>query len=141
MLNKIPKVLSADLLKLMMVMGHGDELVIGDGNFPAESNGTRVIHLDGHGVPEILDGILELMPLDTYVETPVALMAVVPGDPVVPTIWDEYRAILKKHGCEKEPEFMERFAFYERAKKAFCIVESTELAIYGNIILKKGVVK
>ncbi len=141
MLNKIPKILPADLLRLMMLMGHGDELIIGDGNFPAEAQGVPVVHLDGHGVPEILDAILELMPLDSYVPSPTAIMEVVPGDPIVPVIWDEYRAILKKHGCEIEPEHIERFAFYDRAKKAFCIVASSEAAQYANIILKKGIVK
>lgn len=141
MLNKIPKILPAELVKLMMNMGHGDELVIGDGNFPAEAQGIPVVHLDGHGVPEILDAILELMPLDPYVKTPTAIMEVVPGDPIVPVIWDEYRAILKKHGCEIEPEHVERFAFYDRSKTAFCVVASSEIAQYANIILKKGIVK
>ena len=141
MLNKIPKILPSDLVALMMDMGHGDELIIGDGNFPAESQGVPVVHMDGHGVPEILDAILELMPLDSYVPTPTAIMEIVPGDPIVPVIWDEYRAILKKHGCDKEPEHIERFAFYERSKKAFCIVASSEVAQYANIILKKGIVK
>ena len=141
MLNKIPKILPAQLVKLMMDMGHGDELIIGDGNFPAESQGVPVVHLDGHGVPEILDAILELMPLDSYVKSPTAIMEVVPGDPIVPVIWEEYRDILKKHGCEVEPEHVERFAFYDRARTAFCIVASSEIAQYANIILKKGIVK
>lgn len=141
MLNKIPKILSSELVHLLMDMGHGDELIIGDGNFPAESMGVPVVHLDGHGVPEILDAILELMPLDAYVASPTAIMEVVPGDTIVPVIWDEFREILKKHGCEIEPEHVERFAFYERAKTAFCIVGSSEVAQYANIILKKGIVK
>lgn len=141
MLNKIPKILSAELVKLMMLMGHGDEIVIGDGNFPAEAMGLPVVHLDGHGVPEVLDAILELMPLDAYVPVPVALMEVIPGDTIVPVIWDEFRAILKKHGCEIEPEKVERYAFYERSKKAFCVVGTSEAAQYANIILKKGIVK
>jgi len=141
MLNKIPKILSAELVKLMMLMGHGDEIVIGDGNFPAEAMGLPVVHLDGHGVPEVLDAILELMPLDAYVPVPVALMEVIPGDTIVPVIWDEFRAILKKHGCEIEPEQVERYAFYERSKKAFCVVATSEAAQYANIILKKGIVK
>ena len=141
MLNKIPKILSAELVKLMMLMGHGDEIVIGDGNFPAEAMGLPVVHLDGHGVPEVLDAILELMPLDAYVPVPVALMEVIPGDTIVPVIWEEFRAILKKHGCEIEPEQVERYAFYERSKKAFCVVATSEAAQYANIILKKGIVK
>ena len=141
MLNKIPKILSAELVKLMILMGHGDEIVIGDGNFPAEAMGLPVVHLDGHGVPEVLDAILELMPLDAYVPVPVALMEVIPGDTIVPVIWEEFRAILKKHGCEIEPEQVERYAFYERSKKAFCVVATSEAAQYANIILKKGIVK
>ena len=89
MLKNIPAVLSPELLKILMEMGHGDELVIGDGNFPAASNARRLVRLDGHGVPEILDAILTLFPLDTYVEAPVALMAVTPGDPTVPAIWED----------------------------------------------------
>lgn len=144
MLKNVPSILSPELLKTLMEMGHGDELIIGDGNFPAESIGkdAKVLRADGHGVPELLDAILTLMPLDQYAERPVGLMEVVPGDPTVPTIWDEYRKILKKHDPEHcEIEMIERFAFYERAKKAYAIVASGEMAIYANILLKKGVVK
>lgn len=143
MLKGIPAILSPELLKVLAEMGHGDEIVVADGNFPAESMGKDavVIRADGHGVPEILDGILELLPLDRYVERPAALMEVVPGDPVKPVIWEEYRALLKRHGEDPEAvEKMERFAFYERAKKAYAIVATGETAIYANILLKKGVV-
>ncbi|MEG0755628.1 MAG: L-fucose mutarotase [Oscillospiraceae bacterium] len=144
MLKNIPSILSPELLKVLMEMGHGDELVIGDGNFPGESVGKDaiVIRADGHGVPELLDAILQLMPLDQYSEKPVGLMEVVPGDPVVPEIWDTYKKILKKHDPDHcAIEMIERFAFYERAKKVYAIVESGETAIYANILLKKGVVK
>lgn len=144
MLKNVPSILSPELLKTLMEMGHGDELIIGDGNFPAESIGkdAKVLRADGHGVPELLDAILTLMPLDQYTERPVGLMEVVPGDPTVPTIWDEYRKVLKKHDPEhSEIEMIERFAFYERAKKAYAVVASGETAIYANILLKKGVVK
>ncbi len=130
-----------------MEMGHGDEIVIADGNFPAASmaqatNTKILVRADGHGVPDLLDAILTLFPLDQYVQHPVALMQVVPGDNVKPVIWDSYRDIIKKH----EPAFVgfenvERFAFYERAKKAFAIVATGEPALYANIILKKGIVK
>lgn len=140
MLKGIPSIISPELLKILDEMGHGDEIVIGDGNFPAASMGTRVVRADGHGVPELLDAILTLFPLDTYVDAPVALMEVVPGDPVVPVIWDEFKAIVEKHGGASI-EHIERFAFYERAKKAYCILASGEGAIYANVILKKGVVK
>ena len=93
MLKGVPAILSPALLKVLCEMGHGDEIVIADGNFPAESMGKDaiVIRADGHGVPEILDAVLRMIPLDQYVEQPAALMQVVPGDPCVPEIWDTYR--------------------------------------------------
>ncbi len=139
MLKKISPVLSPELLKILMEMGHGDEIVIGDGNFPAASIAQRLVRLDGHGVCEILDAVLDLMPLDTYVEAPVALMD--NGDPdVKPEIWAKYEDIVKDKEGEKNIELVERFAFYERAKKAYAVVATGETAIYANIILKKGVV-
>lgn len=142
MLKGISNVLSPELLKILMEMGHGDELVIGDGNFPAASMAQRLVRADGLGVPPLLDGILQLFPLDQYVEKPVALMQVVPGDTYQPTIWQEYQEIVTRH----EAGFMgfdlvERFAFYERAQKAYAILATSEAALYANIILKKGVVK
>ena len=144
MLKNVPAILSPSLLKTLMEMGHGDELVIGDGNFPAESvgKGSVVIRADGHGVSELLDAILTLMPLDQYADHPIGLMEVIPGDPTVPAIWDEYKQILKKHDPDHcGIEMIERFAFYERAKKAYAVVASGETAIYANILLRKGVVK
>ena len=144
MLKGISPLLSPELLKVLCEMGHGDELVIADGNFPAESIGKNaiVIRADGHGVPEMLDAILQLIPLDQYVDQPAALMKVVPGDPVVPVIWDEYRALLKKHGEDPDKvEMMERFALYDRAKNAYAVIATGETAIYANVLLKKGVVK
>ena len=142
MLKNIPKLLSPELVKVLMEMGHGDEIVIADGNFPAETIGKRVIRCDGHGVTELLDAIMQLFPLDTYTEKPVMLMEVVPGDPVVPTIWDDYKAVINKYEPENcKIEMIERFAFYERAKTAYAVVATGEEAIYANIILKKGVVK
>jgi L-fucose mutarotase len=141
MLKGVPAVLPPELLKIMMEMGHGDELVIGDGNFPAAAYAQRLVRCDGHGVPEILDAMLKFFPLDSYVEAPVALMEVVPGDNVKPTIWEEYKEIIKKHEPETNNiEHVERFAFYERAKKAYAIIATGESALYANIILKKGVV-
>ncbi len=144
MLKNIPSILSPELLKVLMEMGHGDELVIADGNFPAESMGKDaiVIRADGHGVPGLLDAVLTLMPLDQYSENPVALMEVVPEDSVVPTIWDSYNDILQKHDPEHcAIEMMERFAFYSRAKTAYAIIATGEKEIYANILLKKGVVQ
>lgn len=143
MLKGVPKVISPEFMKVLMEMGHSDEIVIADGNFPAESHASKnIIRCDGHSVPEVLDAVLKFLPLDTYVEAPVALMAVVPGDDVKPTIWEEYRTIVDKHENKQVTfEFVERFAFYERAKKAYAIVATGEGALYANIILKKGVVK
>jgi L-fucose mutarotase len=141
MLKNISSVLSPELLKVLMEMGHGDEIVIADGNFPAASIAQRLIRADGHGVPPILEAVLKLFPLDIYVKKPVALMQLVPGDTVKTPIWEEYRRIIKASG-EKFDDFenVERFAFYERARKAYAVVATGESALYANIILKKGVV-
>lgn len=140
MLKGVPSILSPELLKILMEMGHGDELVIADGNFPSASMGQRVVRLDGHGVPEVLEAMLKLYPLDTYSETPVGLMQVVPGDTVIPDIWDTYKVIIKNKEGQHGIEEIERFAFYERAKKAYAVVATGETALYANIILRKGVV-
>ena len=139
MLKNISPILSTELLKILMEMGHGDEIVIGDGNFPAASVAQRLVRLDGHGVNEIVDAILKLMPLDTYVESPVALMDNGDKDNL-PPIWEDYKATIKANEGDHNIELVERFAFYERAKKAYCVVATGETAIYANIILKKGVV-
>lgn len=142
MLKGIPNVISPNLLKILMEMGHGDELVIADGNFPAASVAQRLVRADGLGGAAMLDGILQLFPLDQYVPQPVSLMAVVQGDTVTPVIWDEYRVIITRHEKKfSDFEFVERFAFYERAKHAYAVVATSEAAQYANIILKKGVIK
>ena len=141
MLKHIPAILSPDLLKVLMEMGHGDDLVIADGNFPSASIARRLIRLDGHGVPDILKAVMKLFPLDGYVEAPVGLMALSPGDHLQPVIWEEYRRIIQQSGEPfKEFEYIERFAFYEKARKAYAVVATGESALYANIILKKGVV-
>jgi L-fucose mutarotase len=150
MLKSVPKILSPELLKVISEMGHGDELVIADGNYPASSIaqnfcGGRLIRADGHGVPELLKAVLKLFPLDTYSEPNVMLMAVTEGDTAVPggvpPIWDKFKAALAKaEGDAVKIGTIERFAFYERSKKAYAIVASGEPALYANIILKKGVV-
>ena len=141
MLKNIPNLLSPDLLKIMMEMGHGDSLVLADGNFPAASVAQRLIRLDGHSIPKILEALLQFFPLDTYVKSPVGLMAVEPGDPYQPVIWNEYKTIIL---ASKEPfsefEYIDRSSFYERAKHAYAVVATGESALYANIILKKGVV-
>lgn len=145
MLKGISPVISPDLLKALAEMGHGDELVIADGNFPCHSVGKNaiVIRADGHGVPEILDAVLNLIPLDTYTQKPVALMEVVKGDTCgTPEIWKTYEDILNKYEpSHHDIDYTERFAFYERAKDAYLIIATGEKAIYANILLKKGVVK
>ena len=141
MLKGIPSILSPELLKILMEMGHGDELVIGDGNFPAASVARRLVRLDGHGVPEVLDAVLRLFPLDTYVDAPAAVMAVAPGDGGEPPIWGVYRETVARHEGDRKIEQVERFRFYDRARQAYAVVATGESAVYANIILKKGVVK
>lgn len=103
MLKGIPTILCPDLLKIMMEMGHGDEIIIADGNFPGASIAKRLVRCDGNNVPELLDAVLKFFPLDTYSQNPVSLMAVVPGDTVVPVIWDEYKTIVEKHAPQGLP--------------------------------------
>ncbi len=144
MLKGIPSILSPEMLKVLCEMGHSDTIVIADGNFPSETIGKDaiVIRADGHGVPEILEAILKLFPLDTYVEKPVSLMQVTPGDDVKTPIWDVYKEIVAKEDARGDAVFaeVERFEFYERAKKAYAVIATGETAIYANIMLQKGVV-
>lgn len=124
-------------------MGHGDELVIADGNFPGASVAGAQNHIllraDGHGVCEILKALLQVFPLDTY-DHPVYRMEKVPGDPVPTPIWNQFSSILQAHTGEAMVG-IERFAFYERAKAAYAVIQTSEAALYANLILKKGVVK
>ena len=144
MLKNIPPILSPELLKVLCEMGHSDRIVIADGNFPAESMGKNaiVIRADGHGVPELLDAILQLFPLDTYVEKPVSLMQVMQCDNAETPIWDTYKEIVAKYDGRGNNAIgeIERFAFYEQAKTAYAIIATGETAIYANIMLQKGVV-
>ncbi len=141
MLKGISPLLQPELLKVLAEMGHGDEIVIGDANFPAASMGKRCVRCDGHKVTELLDAILQLFPLDTFVEAPVTLMEVVPGTaPDEPPIWKEFREVIDKHEPGKKIGFEERFAFYERSKQAFATIQTGETALYACVILKKGVI-
>lgn len=140
MLKGIPAMLSPELLKVLMEMGHGDTIVLGDGNFPAASMGKRVVRLDGHGAAALLDAILLLFPLDPYVDEPVKLMEVVPGDDVKTPIWDEYAAIVKRHEPGARIGQVERFRFYDLAREAYCVVQTGEAALYANVLLQKGVI-
>ena len=140
MLKNVPPIISPELMKTLMEMGHGDEIVLADGNFPAAGVARRLIRSDGHSVPELLEALLKFFPLDIYVDRPVALMSVVHGDKTKPTIWEQYRAIINSSGEKfSDFEFVERFAFYERARQAYAVVATSEKALYANVILKKGV--
>lgn len=144
MLKGIPAILSPQLLKVLCEMGHSDTLVIADGNFPSESMGRDgiVIRMDGHSAPEVLEAVLELFPLDSYVSQPVSLMEVMSGDTAETPIWDTYEEIVKRRsGLESGAiNHIERFAFYEEAKKAYAVIATGEKALYANILLQKGVV-
>lgn len=146
MLKGIPKILSPELLKVLCEMGHSDRIVIGDGNFPAESMGKncKVIRCDGHGIPELLDAILTVFPLDAYTDKPVSLMKLMDRDVgrVETPIWDEYKAIVAKHDERGADAFgeVDRFDFYEEAKQCYAIISTGESAIYANLILQKGVI-
>jgi L-fucose mutarotase len=145
MLKGIPEIISPELLKVLAEMGHGDEICFGDANFPAESVAGRhpCVRADGHPMPELLQAVLTLFPLDSYVPAPVVLMEVVPaadGTPQPePEIWARYRAIVAAAEPAAQFETAERFAYYERAKNCYAVVATGEHALYANIILKKGV--
>mgnify|MGYP003289496118 FL=1 len=135
MLKGISPVISPELLKILAEMGHGDEIVFSDAHFPGHTFNSTVVRADGLGVDTLLAGIIPLFELDAYA-TPVVMMEAVPGDTLDPAVEAKYRAAM---GYEGEIEREERYAFYERAKKAYAVVVTGETAKYGNIILKKGV--
>jgi len=141
MLRGISPILSPELLKVMREMGHGDEIILADANFPAAANAKRLIRLDGVEATDLLKAMLELMPLDIFVKKPVFLMKPLPEDPI-PPIWAEYAKILNEKdfaGAYSGFLEIERFSFYDVAKRAFAIVQTGTTAHYANIGLKKGV--
>ena len=144
MLKGIPKILSPELLKVLCEMGHGDRILLADGNFPSESMGknAKVIRCDGHGVLELLDAILSLMPLDHLTPTPVTLMQVTPGEDVKTPIWNLYGDLIQKYDPRGASTIqnLERYAFYEKSRSCYAIVATGESALYANIMLQKGVV-
>jgi len=141
MLIGINPAISPDLLDALFRMGHGDEIVLADAFFPGDSCNSRVIRADGIRIPVLLDGILALINLDSYVPFPLTMMAAVKGDLLDDQVEKSYREVIDKRWPGTPPiERIERFAFYERAKKAFAVVMSGETVKYGNIILKKGVI-
>jgi L-fucose mutarotase len=141
MLIGVNPVISPELLDALFRMGHGDELVLADAFFPGDSCNARVIRADGIRVPALLDGILALINLDSYVPHPAVMMAPGAGDQLDPAVEASFRAVIDKYWPETPPiERIERFAFYERTKKAYAVLMTGETVKYGNIILKKGVI-
>ncbi len=142
MLKGIPDIIPPELMKIMMEMGHGDELLLCDGNYPALGCPERRVRMDGHGIPEILDAILRFLPLDAYVDHPAVLMGVLPGDPYVPQIISVYQQIGRKHEEKGLRETtVQKPEFYRRGAGCYACAATSEKALYANIILKKGVVK
>jgi len=140
MLKGISPLLSPELLAVLCRMGHGDEIVLADAHFPGDTMGKRVLRADGLKISDLIDAILPVYELDSYVEAPLVMMAAVTGDKLDPKVEKAYRAAVDRH-APQTPAIarMERFAFYDRAKEAFAVVMTGETAKYGNIILKKGV--
>lgn len=144
MLRKIPRLILPDFMKTLMEMGHGDEIVFGDANFPAETIGKKVIHMENSRATEILEAVMPFFALDNFVSENVILMSVVPGKGEEPAVWKAYDEILRKYDEEKSFQgfsFLTREEFYERAKKAYAVVATGEKEKYANIILKLGVVE
>ena len=141
MLKGIPAIVGPDLLYVLQAMGHGDQITIVDGNYPGESAGPELVRMDGHSATEVLEAILTLMPLDDFVDDPAICMQVV-GDTIKrEPIMHEFEAIVKKYEPKMGLTSMERFAFYERANSGYAIVQTGEPRLYGNLILKKGVIR
>ena len=141
MLKGISKYLSPELIFHLYKMGHGDEIVLADAFFPGDTMNERVIRADGINIPDLLDGILPLITLDSFVSKPVLMMAVVPGDTPDPAVEASYREVIDKYYPDTPLiAKLERFEFYERSKSAYAVVMTGETVKYGNIILKKGVI-
>ena len=140
MLKGISPIISPDLLATLSMMGHGDEIVLADAHFPAYTHSENVLRADGIPVHDLLEAILPIFTLDTYVSCPLVMMAPVDGDKLDPDVEKRYRASIEKaNGMIPGIDRIERFAFYERSQDAFAVVVTGELAKYGNIILRKGV--
>ena len=140
MLKGISPLFSPELLSTIYKMGHGDEIVLADAHFPGHSTNDLVIRADGLLIEDLLDAILPLFALDSYVDDPVVMMACVPGDQPDPTVEAGYQAVIDKYAPNTPPiTFIERYAFYERSSNAFAVVMTGDTRKYANIILKKGV--
>lgn len=143
MLKGITKTISPELLKVLCEMGHGDEIVIADGNFPSENYGKRVIRADGISGTEMLKAVLSLVPLDSYSNPNIILMQLMACDEgkIDPIIWKEYEKLAKAEDENVRIGNIDRFEFYERAKNAYAVIATGEEAVYANVIIKKGVIK
>jgi len=140
MLIGISPLISPELLAILYRMGHGDEIILADAHFPGETYGKRVLRADGLRIPDLLDAILPLFSLDTYVESPLIMMSAVTGDQLDPALEVSYRQAVDKHWPDTPPiQRIDRLEFYDRTKQAFAVLMTGETAKYGNIILKKGV--
>jgi L-fucose mutarotase len=140
MLIGISPLISPDLLAILHRMGHGDEIVLADAHFPGETYGKRVLRADGLKIADLLDAILPLFILDSYVESPLVMMCAVPGDQLDPAVETAYRKAVDKYWPDTPPiQRIDRFDFYDRAKQAFAVLMTGETVKYGNILLKKGV--
>ena len=142
MLKGLDPLLNADLLHVLRAMGHGDDLVIADANFPATTMARRLVRMDGVDAPRVLEAVLSVMPLDDFVDEPCGRIEVV-GDPdAVPEVCQEFQKIIDRaEGGKFQLARIERFAFYERAREAFAVVQTGETRLYGCVLLKMGVVR
>src|SRR5690606_27422793 len=141
MLKGIPPILGPDLLHILRAMGHGDEIAIVDANYPAESAGPPVVRIDGQTAADVLDAVLTLMPLDTFVEEQASGMEVVGNPKKREQTHKDFDRIIKRHEPGMKLTLLERFAFYDRVQDAFAIVQTGERRLYGNVLLKKGIVR
>ncbi|MDO4483263.1 MAG: RbsD/FucU domain-containing protein [Clostridia bacterium] len=143
MLKGISPIIPPELLKTIAEMGHGDELVLADGNFPGTSIGKTCIRCDGHGCAEVMEALMTLFPLDDFVPAPLAVMAVPDGmfEGNKAPIWEKFRAAADKDLPTAQFDMMEHDAFMDRARNAYAVVQTGETALYGNIIIRKGVVR
>jgi L-fucose mutarotase len=140
-LKGIPPILGPDLLHILRAMGHGDEIAIVDANYPASSAGPEVIRMDGLTATEVLEAVLTLMPLDTFVDEQAIGMEVVGDAKGWEATHADFDAIVRRHEAGMKVTLLERFAFYERVKGAFALVQTGERRLYGNILLKKGIIR
>ena len=141
MLKNIPALLGPDMLSILRAMGHGDEIAIVDANYPATSMQTRLVRLDGHSATDVLDAVLTVLPLDDFVENAAFGMAVVGEPDRREPVMDAFDEVIGRHEPGMKLALIERFAFYERVRSGFAEVQTGESRLYGNVILKKGVIR